>query len=103
MGTHDFFKRDRRRVSDKKKRDTFLIVCEGERTEPNYFKKFPLKKEVIEVDIIGEGENTNTLVQEAIKLKREALLLEVMHSLVQQENFILFIFFLKRRQYSYSS
>ncbi|OIK10068.1 RloB family protein [Bacillus sp. MUM 13] len=72
MGSHDFFKRKRRTVSRKEQRDTFLIVCEGERTEPNYFKKFPLKKDVIEVDVVGEGKNTHTLVQEAIRLQREA-------------------------------
>lgn len=72
MRNHNFFERGRNRRSNKKMRDTFLIVCEGERTEPNYFKKFPLKKEVIEVDVIGEGKNTNTLVLEAMRLKRKA-------------------------------
>ena len=32
--------------------DTFLIVCEGEKTEPNYFEKFPVRKE-IKVEILG--------------------------------------------------
>jgi hypothetical protein len=50
----------------------YLIVCEGERTEPNYFngikniidRKF---KNRIEVDIIGTGFNTVQVVEEAVK------------------------------------
>jgi hypothetical protein len=51
----------------------FLIVCEGEKTEPNYFKKFPDNPEVYDsIDIHGTGYNTVSLVQEAIRLKTEA-------------------------------
>ncbi len=51
----------------------FLIVCEGEKTEPNYFKKFPDNPEVYDsIDIHGTGYNTVSLVQEAIRLKNEA-------------------------------
>jgi hypothetical protein len=72
MGSHDFFKRNRKTRATKVQRDKFLIVCEGERTEPNYFEKFPLKKDVIEIDVKGEGKNTVTLVEEAIRLKKIA-------------------------------
>ncbi|MDF2651270.1 MAG: hypothetical protein K0Q73_7075 [Paenibacillus sp.] len=73
MGTHDFFARSRSKSNEKRElRETFLIVCEGERTEPNYFLKFPIKKDVIEVDVVGEGRNTESLVREAIKRKRIA-------------------------------
>ena len=51
-----------------------LIVCEGEKTEPNYFKKFPANPEVYDqIDIYGTGYNTTSLVKEAIRLKNEAL------------------------------
>ena len=71
MGNHDFFNRNgsRKQTKIKDLRETFLIVCEGERTEPNYFSKFPINREVIEVDIFGEGKNTDSLVLEAINLK----------------------------------
>jgi len=50
-----------------------LIVCEGEKTEPNYFRKFPEKPEVFDsIDIHGTGYNTVSLVNEAIRLKNEA-------------------------------
>ena len=47
----------------------FLIVCEGEKTEPNYFKSFPVDPKVIKLDIKGEGKNTKSLVETAIELK----------------------------------
>ena len=51
----------------------FLIVCEGEKTEPNYFRKFPENPEVYDrIDIHGTGYNTISLVNEAIRLKVEA-------------------------------
>jgi hypothetical protein len=51
----------------------FLIVCEGEKTEPNYFRKFPENPEVYDrIDIHGTGYNTISLVNEAIRLKLEA-------------------------------
>jgi len=51
-----------------------LVVCEGEKTEPNYFKKFPENPEVYDqINIYGTGYNTISLVTEAIKLKAEAL------------------------------
>lgn len=50
----------------------FLIVCEGERTEPNYFKSFrvPTRPDVAIV-VQGTGYNTLTLVREAIRLRLE--------------------------------
>ena len=46
----------------------FLIVCEGEKTEPNYFKKFPENPEVYDkIDIHGIGYNTISLIKEAIR------------------------------------
>ena len=49
---------------------SFLIVCEGKVTEPSYFEQFSLATARIEA--IGEGKNTLTLVDAAIKLRDEA-------------------------------
>lgn len=51
-------------------RQRFLIVCEGEKTEPNYFNKFPIPKSVVVV--LGTGANTDSLIMEAIKLREQA-------------------------------
>ncbi|MGA9399193.1 MAG: RloB family protein, partial [Anaerolineaceae bacterium] len=48
-------------------RQRFLIVCEGEKTEPNYFKCF--RGPFIVVDAMGIGANTKSLVEQAIELK----------------------------------
>jgi hypothetical protein len=55
-----------------KTRRWFLIVCEGEKTEPNYFKKFPVNTRVINLDLRGEGKNTRSLVDQAIELKNSS-------------------------------
>ena len=47
----------------------FLIVCEGEKTEPNYFRRFPVS---INVKVKGIGYNTTSLVNEAKKMIKEA-------------------------------
>lgn len=76
MGTDDlFWKRKHsiiRRKSGKKGKPfpTFLIVCEGEKTEPNYFQSFKNKIKSIELIIIGCGMNTKSLVKHAIELIR---------------------------------
>ena len=54
-------------------RDRFLIVCEGAATEPNYFRSFPVKTELVEVHIEGPGANTKSLVEEAIRIKNQAM------------------------------
>jgi len=48
-------------------RKNFLIVCEGEKTEPNYFEKFRVPKKVF--DVFGIGANTASLVEKAIALR----------------------------------
>ena len=55
-----------------KSRRWFLIVCEGEKTEPNYFRSFPVDTKVIKLDIKGEGKNTKSLVEKAIQLKKDS-------------------------------
>ena len=52
-------------------RQSFLIVCEGEKTEPNYFKKYRAPKTIIE--LVGVGDNTVTVVEKAIELRDKAV------------------------------
>ncbi len=49
----------------------FLIVCEGEKTEPNYFKSFPKKvgKFIYDVEFEGGGISTQKVVEKAIELR----------------------------------
>ena len=50
---------------------TFLIVCEGERTEPNYFEAFRAAGDVRKITVKGEGYNTLSLVRRTIELADE--------------------------------
>lgn len=50
-------------------RPTILIVCEGENTEPSYFKQFKLTSATIKP--VGEGYNTFSLVERTIQLSGE--------------------------------
>lgn len=64
----------RRKRNIRNKRKYYLIVCEGEKTEPNYFDslKNDLPKGVLtscRIDIEGTGRNTLSLVEESLKLK----------------------------------
>lgn len=54
-------------------RDRILIVCEGEKTEPNYFRKFPVDIDLVEVDVQGKGANTLSLVKDAVARRDDAL------------------------------
>jgi RloB-like protein len=62
-----------RKINARESIPKFLIVCEGEKTEPNYFRKFPVptRPKVIDVDIRGVGRSTLSLVEEALRLKEE--------------------------------
>ena len=64
----------KRKKNIRSKRRYYLIVCEGEATEPNYFEglKKDLPKGVLtayQIDITGTGRNTQSLVDEALRLK----------------------------------
>jgi hypothetical protein len=61
-----------RRVNTRCLRDRILILCEGEKTEPNYFRKFPLNIELVEIHVEGTGANTLSLVEEAISRGQNA-------------------------------
>lgn len=62
----------KRKEQTRSLRETILILCEGEKTEPNYFKDFPVNAGVVEVKISGIGYNTDSLVKKAIQLKERA-------------------------------
>lgn len=55
-----------RRVNTREVKQRFLIVCEGAKTEPNYFKSFRVPKNVMEIK--GLGENPSKLVQSVKEL-----------------------------------
>lgn len=55
---------DNRKVRNRKR---FFIVCEGEKKEPNYFKKFSVNVDITLIK--GRGKDTKSLVEEAIELK----------------------------------
>ncbi len=59
-----------RRVDTRYLRERILILCEGKKTEPNYFRKFPLNVELI--DAQGTGANTLSLVEDAIRRGQDA-------------------------------
>ncbi len=60
-----------RKVNTREVRQRFLIVCEGEKTEPNYFKSFRVPKNVAEINVQGKGENPSKLVQSAKELNQQ--------------------------------
>lgn len=60
-----------RALEARAERERILIVCEGEKTEPNYFAAFKteLPKHVVELEICGEGFNTLSLVERTQELR----------------------------------
>lgn len=74
-------KREKREAKAAKKRKEnsrskivrFLIVCEGERTEPNYFQALVKDRysEVRDEKILGEGRSTCALVRRTLQVKEE--------------------------------
>ena len=68
-------KERKRKTQFKSKRKFYLIVCEGEKTEPNYFNslKYSLPKGVLElvnIDVNGTGKNTLSIIEETKKLRK---------------------------------
>lgn len=62
----------KRKVGTREIRQYFLIVCEGAKTEPNYFEsiKKGLPPGVVDcLEIEGEGKNTLNLIEETIKIR----------------------------------
>ena len=61
-----------RSIETKDERPRFLIVCEGEKTEPNYFKALAAEfKLSVKVEVEGLGDNTDSLVERAIMVRGE--------------------------------
>lgn len=58
-----------RRVDVLPVRQRFLIVCEGEKTEPNYFRRFRVPQLVVQVDALGM--DTVRVVQRAVALRAQ--------------------------------
>ncbi|MEP7319779.1 MAG: RloB family protein [Panacibacter sp.] len=60
---------EKRKTESRIQRERILIVCEGEKTEPNYFKSIEkmLPKGVLHLDILGVGANTGSVVAHAVK------------------------------------
>ncbi len=61
----------KRKVATRDKIVRFLIVCEGERTEPNYFKGLVKDRysEVRSEEIVGEGKSTCALVKKTEEIR----------------------------------
>lgn len=76
MGTDNlFWKRKNRPLKRRTKNrgeppKSILIVCEGEKTEPNYFRAFRLSSAVVRVE--GCGANTVSLVKKVIEIRKKA-------------------------------
>ena len=76
-------KKAQREVKQAKKRKVntrpvnliILVICEGEKTEPNYFKSIAKTKytDVMKVDVEGEGRNTVSLVKKAIEIRNKSI------------------------------
>lgn len=49
-------------------RQRILIVCEGEKTEPNYFRAFRVSSSVL-ISVMGMGANTESFVRRAVDEK----------------------------------
>lgn len=66
--------REKRSYRSRPVRKRYLIVCEGEKTEPNYFEAYKLKlpRGLVEIDIVGEGDNTLNIVNKVIELRDAA-------------------------------
>lgn len=54
----------RRSVDTRPLRIRFLIACEGRKTEPNYFRRFRVNADVVELVVEGLGDNTRSLVEQ---------------------------------------
>ena len=60
-----------RAVDTRPLRLRFLIACEGRKTEPNYFRRFDVNANVIELILEGLGDNTLSLVQQTCDRMRQ--------------------------------
>lgn len=69
---HTFPRKERkiaRKVGIRQVKQSFLIVCEGLNTEPDYFNAFRLSS--ARVKAVGKGLGTISLVKEALSIRKE--------------------------------
>jgi hypothetical protein len=69
-------KEAKREIETKFKRVYFLIVCEGVKTEPNYFEAIKENSpigSIAVIDIEGTGKNTLSIIDECISLRDKSL------------------------------
>lgn len=76
MGTDNLFQKKKLERTRKKKKKPvlpyILIVCEGKKTEPNYFESYKnICKQEINIQIYGEGKNTTSLVKASINIRNK--------------------------------
>ncbi|HEY3857115.1 MAG TPA: RloB family protein [Verrucomicrobiae bacterium] len=62
-----------RRLAETQERRRVLIVCEDSKSSRFYFESFPIDANRAEVRAVGTGMNTDSLVEEALRLKIEAV------------------------------
>lgn len=70
------YKRQAKKHKPKRVECRILIVCEGTKTEPNYFNSFQNKNNgafINKLTVIGEGVNTIQVVDKAIELRDKSL------------------------------
>jgi len=69
-------KKSQRRRGQFRARRRILILCEDEKSSRDYFEHFPLSeknKELIDIQCVGTGYNTDTLMEEAIRRREVAI------------------------------
>ena len=59
----------RRKVGVRPVKKSFLIVCEGQNTEPDYFNSFRLTSATVKA--VGKGLGTRVLVKEVVGIRQE--------------------------------
>lgn len=48
-----------------------LILCEDTKSSRDYFASFPVNRSQVEIDCVGAGKNTDSLMEEAVERKKE--------------------------------
>ena len=79
----------KRRINEFKEFNRILIVCEGEKTEPNYFRSFEYPKKLLIVK--GAGCETLNVVEEAVKslakYKRDGIVVDEIWCVFDRDDF----------------
>jgi hypothetical protein len=50
-----------------------LVLCEDSKSSRDYFESFPHDPNLVEIDCVGTGMNTDSLMEGAIRRKKEAI------------------------------